>query len=72
MERNGKKQYRMFALKDDPDQVVSARHKLTKMHWGSRIAQTLFLIFVYYFLMYGTALEQYSVELVHRTITNIS
>lgn len=53
---------RIYALKDDPNKVVSARHKLQRITLGSRLTQLLFLMMVYYFLFSNTLVEQYAVD----------
>lgn len=67
-----KNQYRIYALKDDPNQVVKARHKLTRMRIGSQITQTLFFILLFYFLLGGTNIEQSALSAIQKLATNLA
>lgn len=68
MKQNNWKYYRLFVLKDDPNQVVKARHRLTRMAIGSRLLQTIFFFILYYVLLGGSSLEQYVLDSLSETL----
>lgn len=49
-------------MKDDPKTLTHARHKLRRLENGSRIAQFMFLLIAYYFLLSGTEMEKYVLQ----------
>lgn len=62
---------RIFALKDDPSQVVKARAKLNRMHLISRMLQTSFMLMLYYFFIRGTEAELILIRAIQITVDRL-
>uniref|UniRef100_A0A6G1SDH4 Fatty acyl-CoA reductase n=1 Tax=Aceria tosichella TaxID=561515 RepID=A0A6G1SDH4_9ACAR len=53
---------KIYAMKDDPNTVSSARHRLKRMNNLNTIARIMLMLIAYYFLLSGTSAEKYVIQ----------
>lgn len=59
---------RLYALKDDPEQLSSARARVTVLKFAGRTVQWMLIALVYYFLLSGSSIETRTVKCLQQAL----